>query len=622
MDSSPADSSPMRVLAGKFAWELVVLGLLPLVLLCFDRNWIFPSMIHDPWIYLGYALDPWRMLSKFQGGYFSERLSLLLPLAAAHALFPALAAHILVHLSLYYVSVCSLYALVAATIGRRTALLVALILGTHFFFLDAVSRDYSDAYGIAYFLAACWLLGQSIRAGDGRAAVVTAAAGGACTCALIVANLGYLVLSPFPLLTALALGQPGSRLRWLSRCLPHFALGGVVLLAILAAANVVFAGEIWFLRVSTRFVGKLVAPPAHLMINGRFDGDFEDESWIWSAVWLALPAAAFTLSLFRLARLRDNARHDLFSAEVLWPAAFVVASLIFLAIECLTFARLLQIWYYASMLIPLAMLALAAVIGPAIESMSPRGYRLTAVGAAVMLLAQAVTPIPADLYGKIVAPFPVAFTLVLLALGSMAIGRRLAVVFGSLALLAAGMHLSRGTFFSQRSVPVLELPSLVSWESLDRPGQVDKPPPYAQRMHIYDDCRLDAYAAIVAAARYVEDHDARNEALYWFDMFDPHAILFDKLACTRTRDLAVLNYDFPLVRERKTKRYRVVTGQLIAIPSSRPDVLEQARAGLGRIGFDGRLIGQQAFSHGKIKFWITLVRLKDLTLETDSGASG
>ena len=238
-----------------------------------------------------------------------------------------------------------------------------------------------------------------------------AAAGGACTCALVVANLGYLVLSPFPVLTALALGQPGGRMRWLSRCLPYFALGGVILLAILAAANSVFAGDIWFLRVSTRFVGKLVTPPAHLMIDGRFGGDFEDESWIWSAVWLALPAAAFTLSLFRLARLRGNARHDLFSAEVLWPAAFVVASLIFLAIECLTFARLLQIWYYASMLIPLTMLVLAVVIGPAIESMSPRGYRLTAVGATVMLLAQAVLPIPAVLYGKIAAPFPVAFAL-------------------------------------------------------------------------------------------------------------------------------------------------------------------------------------------------------------------
>ena len=162
----------------------------------------------------------------------------------------------------------------------------------------------------------------------------------------------------------------------------------------------------------------------------------------------------------------------------------------------------------------------------------------------------------------------------------------------------------------ERSVPVLELPSLVSWESLDRPGEVDKPPPYAQRMHLYDDCRLDAYAVVVAAARYVRDHDTRNEVLYWFDMFDPHAILFDKLACTRTRDIAVVNYDFPLVRERITWRNRLVTGQLIAIPSSRPDVQEQARFGLRSIGFDGRLIGQQAFWHGKIKFWITLVRLR------------
>jgi hypothetical protein len=140
-------------------------------------------------------------------------------------------------------------------------------------------------------------------------------------------------------------------------------------------------------------------------------------------------------------------------------------------------------------------------------------------------------------------------------------------------------------------------------------------------MHLYDHCRLDAYAAIVAAARYVKDHDARNEVLYWFDRFDPHAILFDKLTCTRTRDLAVLNFDFPLVRERVTWKYKLVTGQLIAIPSSHPDVLEEARAGLGGIGFDGRMVGQETFSHGKIKFWITLVRLNDRTLEKNTRAN-
>ena len=113
----------------------------------------------------------------------------------------------------------------------------------------------------------------------------------------------------------------------------------------------------------------------------------------------------FALSLYRLSRLRGKARHEFFSAEVLWLAQFVVLSLIFLAIECLTFAELLQLWYYASMLIPLAMLALAALIGPAIESMSLRGYQLTAVGATVMLLAQAVAPIPAAFTIRLQLPF-------------------------------------------------------------------------------------------------------------------------------------------------------------------------------------------------------------------------
>jgi len=178
------------------------------------------------------------------------------------------------------------------------------------------------------------------------------------------------------------------------------------------------------------------------------------------------------------------------------------------------------------------------------------------------------------------------------------------------------MYLSRGTFRVDRIPNAIEMmPSIVVRSSEDRPGELKKPPPYPQRAHLYDDCRLDVYAVVVAAALYVKDHDARNEVLYWFDMLDPHAILFDKLACLRTRNVAIVNYDFPIIHRRITRRNRLVTGQLIAIPSSRPDVLEQARAGLGGIGFDGRFMGQQSFSHGKIKFWVTLVRLEDLTLE-------
>ena len=59
---------------------------LPLILLCLDPNWIFPTLIHDPWIYLGYAIDPWRMLTAFAGMYYGDRLTMILPAALFHGL--------------------------------------------------------------------------------------------------------------------------------------------------------------------------------------------------------------------------------------------------------------------------------------------------------------------------------------------------------------------------------------------------------------------------------------------------------------------------------------------------------------------------------------------------------
>ncbi len=173
-------SWPSRLAGVRPSRDVLILLALPWLLLLLDRNWPFASLFHDPWIYVGHALDPWDMLAKFNGDYharfyYSSRLGIILPLAAAHAILPALAANFLVRLVLFEVSVLCVFDVLRKCIGRKTGLLAAFILGANFFFLDAIGRDYSDGFGVAYLLAAIW--GASFADGGWKRRLALAFAG-------------------------------------------------------------------------------------------------------------------------------------------------------------------------------------------------------------------------------------------------------------------------------------------------------------------------------------------------------------------------------------------------------------------------------------------------------------
>ncbi len=594
------------------AWDLGVLLALPLILLAFDRNWIFPAMIHDPWIYLGYGLDPWHMLPKFQGYYYGERLTIVLPLAAAHAVLPPMAAQLAISLLLYLVSVGSLYFLVARAIGMRTAFLTALVLGTNSFFLDAIGRDYSDGYGIAYFLAATWCASRVAQTSRGRLA---AAAAGVCIVAMVVANLAYLILAPFPLLVCLVFrDREQSPLQHLSSLL-CFCLGGLVLFLALGMVYWATAGNFWFLHRSLLFSRNAVNPSKNFMVDGRIDAEFPDESWVLDAVWLALPAAVCAVSAMIAARFRGKSKKELWSAEFLWPVLFLLLALMFLAIECLTYSKVLQLWFYASLLIPLTMLAFAALIGRSVEALDEPAYRRAALLSVLLLAAQAVLPRGFVNFLQGIGPplFP-GLALIAAALGALARGTRAVGTMVAVVLLAAGMLAARVGFWEENSVRVFEMPTILP-VAKSGPGR-EKLAPYALRMHLYDDCRADAYLAVVDAQRFVQANDRRNQVLYWFDMFEPHAILFDKLACTRTRDRSFVNFNFPLLPDRFTFHgIRIGGGQLIAIPSGREEVLDAVRGTMKALGLEVRSMGRRLISRGKIRFWVHLVALRDPNLD-------
>jgi hypothetical protein len=604
-------------------WDVAVLLILPLLLFAIDRNWIFPTLIHDPWIYLGYGIDPWRMLTKYDNTYYGGRLTIVLPLALAHGLLPPLSAHCVVHLALYYTSVFTLFSLIAKGIGRKTAFITALAMGTYFFFLDAIGRDYCDAFGITYFLMASWFVS---RADGSRRGLLAMAAGGACAAAMVITNLFYLTLAPFPAANLVIFQgvkrspSPSSILKVL---LPY-VLGALGLCIPLSLFSKAIVNDFWFLRASISIGRYLYLNPGQEVLRkGTYFFRFPDNEWMWSAVWLALPAAVALVSLPTAYQVVKGSSRGRVQPTHVWSAQILLLFVIFGAIDWLTSTTsMLQVWYYESVLIPATMLALGTILGRTVESLDQRSYTVTAAMACILFVTQAAIPWTFEYPLRNTIPTGMLALLpALAALAILSVASRFQWILVSLALLASAMFATRVGFSEGNSTPIFAQPHTDhKFKGKERPRKLL---PYVQRMHQYDQYRAEAYLAIVDAVRYVRSHDRKNEVQYWFDMLDPHAILYDNLACTRCWGYSILNFNFPNIREPMTEaRIPLQTGQLIAIPTVIPDAVYYARLHLIMVGFKARLIDRREIAHGKIKFTINIIELEAITPKIDARTTG
>jgi hypothetical protein len=197
----------------------------------------------------------------------------------------------------------------------------------------------------------------------------------------------------------------------------------------------------------------------------------------------------------------------------------------------------------------------------------------------------------------------------------LAAGKGPGVIVTSLVLLAGSMFACRTGFSEESSVPIF---GMQHTSDLFRPTEgSQRLLPYVQRMHQYDRHRAHVYLAIVDSLRYIRSFDKQNDVVFWFDMLDPHAIVYDNLACTRNWGYSVLNFNFPNITEARCwDRHEIGLGQLIAIPSVHPDAYRYAQMALATLGFDARLIDRREISRGVITFTVNLVQLETLRSRT------
>jgi hypothetical protein len=625
--SQSTSTTPRSVLAGRLSrivgWrpsaEVLILWALPWILLLLDRDWPYAALLHDPWIYLGHAIDPWGMIAKFNGVYhaqfyYASRLSIIMPVAAAHAILPALVANFLVRLVLFEVSVLCVLDLLSRHIGRKTGLLAAFVLGTNYFFLDAIGRDYSDAFAIAYILAAIW--GVS-RAGGSRGGLFAMAFAGASTVALVTANLAYVILTPIPI-AYYAVTQARKRgAIGLALDMAALAMGALSLFALFCMFYYLATGDFWFLGPSVAFARWYERSISNWAYNGGTLFKFGDVAWIGWAVWLTLPIAVATLSGIVL--VNQWVRHKVESDRLprVWMVLFLCQFCVFLAMDSLTKTCIfLQAWFYASTLIPLTILALGSLIARVVESLDSRRFRVCFGLSALLLLAQTAIPVAYTFPNRAtVQPLLLSVTPAFLALLLlMFVSKKRQRVMGTTVvlattLLAVSSYLTRKGFREEMSCP-LYAKSRATVEGPELSGS--KPMrPLVQQMHRYDRQHGDFYASVVETLRYAKSFDKKDTLVFWFNMRDPHAMIYENLTCCRNFMISTINLSFPDLNKDKESMAvaRIVPGSLIAILSVGGGTDRDGRQSLASVGLGSRLLGQKMIEHGKIRFTVRMVEV-------------
>jgi hypothetical protein len=586
--SAESLSSARAWLAGRDLGLVALLGL-PFVLLVFDRNWLVNPFGIDPWVYLGYYLNLPNHLRAFDGTYYSTRLTMTVPGWLAYRLLPPLAASYALHLTLYYASVCSLYLILRDTVGRRGALLAAVTLGCHTYFLEAVGWDYSDGFGIAYFLLATWLLSAAVRAGRWRLLLLLA---GAAAAALPIANNFYVIYLPFLAAHYVWQNRQGSR-RPLFASVLWLTLGGIALVLALSFLSLTLAGRFWFWLPSVQWACKTAGGPNAWRAP--------PQRWLPEANYLVFPAlcalGAFGVLVRRLAR---GPMPGLF-----FQVSYLVLVVLFVVIEALAIS-VLQLHFYASLLLPAAFLAFGGQAALLVDGLTPRQFRALAVVAAGLLVVAAVTPTIALPGGWGAAWVALALAIGVVAFFLLQRPPARAWVAGLAVSLLAVSHLAARQcgdplqIFMARVTPALvknHMPQPVPlWRSSPR------------RFAGVNAARSETLLALCESVRALHAVDPSANTWFWFNKTEPLAEFYTVVASTHNYMYRLYDTEFPDLPAGPDRVGRELhPGARLAILSTSGSALDQAQTALARLGLDARVLLQKDVRRRPIAYTLTLI---------------
>jgi hypothetical protein len=290
---SAAAERARRFLGRLYDPYVLLLLALPGLLVAVNREWFFTDVGYDNWSYLSYLRHAAEWFRRFPVGYMSGRLGWILPGHLAYQALPPVAAHVVLHLSCYYLGVLSTFYTLRCTVGRKTALLTAVSLGSYFYYLGAVSWSYPDGAAAGYLALTLALLTRAATAS--RRSWVLASAGAAFAAGVFSHSL-VVVFAPlcagYFLFAVGRLGEGGIAPRLWPRWAVSALLGAAILTSFLGTACAALGGPFFFFRGTLE---KMSSPDAGTMTSGS--------SWLREAHWLVVPVFAAVCGLAGALRL-------------------------------------------------------------------------------------------------------------------------------------------------------------------------------------------------------------------------------------------------------------------------------------------------------------------------------
>ncbi|MEX2301439.1 MAG: hypothetical protein WD733_10915 [Bryobacterales bacterium] len=536
----------------------------PLLLLAISSNWIFtPAGYIDPWVYYGYFQD----LIAFKNDdflathYYGSRLAWILPGYGVHRLLgnPE-AASIVLHLAVYYLAVLSLYFTLKGAVGRRGALLGSLLLGGYAFFLNAAGWDYVDGAGIAY----CLLSLAFLTHGSGRrAASIAYLAAGAAAASMVHANLLCLIFCPLLGLYWLAsvkinhgrfpsIGASSIALWW-------FVAGASLLSFLLGLVNYWICGAWLFFLPSIRFALHSMATTNPWAVPGT--------QWLAHAKWLVLPAMTFVA--VGVSAIAAWKRRQALAYARVFGVLFGVALLLLVGLEAAG-SPMLQLFYYASYLIPWLFLTLGSALAPMFEGLTRAGFAVAAVFCLV------VFPVP--LWGAAV-----------LQQVATHFGLWLPLAFG--ALLIPVFLLRR----PGRWASAVVLFALCACHATLAPFAHSRAQRHAARL---------SFQRIAGAAQIIENVAGSAEVQFWYDRREKSFPEFLSLNSVFIWGHHTIGMDFPDLPQ----SLRLKPATILAIPSERDDIPTQVREQLLSRGLIATPLPREPAGGADAPYWLYFFR--------------
>lgn len=364
--------------AAAFRLAYVIIFALPALLWCVNSNWLFQNIGHmDPWYYFG-SFHHFPRMQNLQPNYAGERMVWIFPGFVFVHLFGQVTGVILLHCSVFLISLLAFHSCLLRIADRRTALLATVLLGCHPFFVGANGWDHIDSICICCLTvsAAC-----AMRASRGSRFWIPLVVSGWAWFTVLYTYPGFAVLTPAWLFLAYCCVRQGRRGRLAAQWTAASALAG----ALLATASIwaiyrVLGGQGFFFAKSFSTALEFYK----LKTNPGLD-----PLWYRSASWLVFPSLAFAFGVGAAAataagktRLSDMQK----SALVFYLFSFAAMALL-----SLRPIRILAADCYAGILMPGAFFTLAMTMLRVPETVSPRlfyGVMVVGSGIAVLPLAR------------------------------------------------------------------------------------------------------------------------------------------------------------------------------------------------------------------------------------------